>query len=594
MILKSRQGICNFNAMTNKEVFIQGFINKIAEKFNVTADIAFEIFSIASIVDRSFQEVHDNILVKGDNDGGIDGIQFIEQGDYYLMYVFQCKNTPTLAANKVDKFRNDFKDVFINGNQVNRQNLKDLQPKIDEYNQISANGFIIEPKLFFLFNGLKNDPEKSANKQIFDTYHNLDKGFEIWDSDDIYSKISTLIKSQSRRNNINYTFNPENSNISLQDNQALYSFSIQNVRAVNFRITALKLCELIKLELDQNGSYDFLFSENIRGFLGMRARANQKMLQTLNDPMESIYFPFLNNGITIICDKLSIPSGPQGGNYNIPVLNPIIVNGLQTSRVLYKQYQKDPSTVENVFVNIRLYESDDPVLIDKITDATNTQTPINFRDKVSNKNFNDWTKQLFELSNIAYLTKRGETFSNKLSKELNESVNSDTVLKFWYATFYEKPEIAKNSISTVLEDIFDGANSVNPLKLLFNGSQDSKIYVQLLRAYKIYKKVQSKKPSLAKTKNFIPYADELISYGVYKFLSTNLSLIDVDDSLNIAYSDSVATIETIVNQNIQLHDQAGKSFSLASYFKKPKCKVDFNVEKGIIESDNLISTLKEL
>lgn len=574
--------------MSNKEIFITGYLEKISQTFAIDIDTAFEIFSIATVIDRSFQEVYDNILIKGTKDGGVDGIHFIEQGDYYLMYVFQCKNSKGIKANQVDKFRNDFKDIFINGNKANKQNLEDLQPKIDEYTQISANGYIIEPKLFFLYNGLNNDDSRGANQQIFDTYHNIDQGFEIWDSENIYSKISNLIKAQNRRKDINFTFKPENSNISLQDNQSLYSYSIQNVRAINFRIPAVDLCELISLELTQNGTYDYLFSENIRGFLGMRARANQKMSQTLDNNTESIYFPFLNNGITIICQKLVIPTSPQAGVYNVPAINPVIVNGLQTSRVLYTKYKESKTSIQNVFVNIRLYETDDPELIDKITDATNTQTPINFRDKVSNKNFNEWTKQLFEINNIAYLTKRGETFSNKLSKDLNESVNSDTVLKFWFATFYEKPDIAKNSISKVLEEIYDGANSANPLKSLFNGSKDSPIYHQLLRAYIIYKKVQLEKQNSKNSSNFLPYSDELLSYGMYKELSDDLSIIDNEQALNKAYRKAYNTISEIVIQDIEKHKNANKSFSFPSYFKRPKCKVDYNTALGIIEEDNLL------
>ncbi len=213
------------------------------------------------------------------------------------------------------------------------------------------------------------------------------------------------------------------------------------------------------------------------------------MQMTLESPDDSIYFPFLNNGITIICDKLTLPNSPQDGKYIIPAINPVIVNGLQTTRVIYNQYKEKPENIKNVFINVRLYESDDADLVDKITDATNTQTPINFRDKVSNKGFNSYTKALFEQHGIAYITKRGESFSNRLSRDMKETVNSDTVLKFWYASYFEKPETAKNSIAKVLEEIYDATNTASPLSRLFSGAKDSCIYLQLFRAYKIYRKI---------------------------------------------------------------------------------------------------------
>lgn len=64
--------------MDNKQLFIDGYLNRISNQFNVTKDIAFEIFSIAAITERPFQEVYDDILIrqkpnlKG-QDGGLDG-----------------------------------------------------------------------------------------------------------------------------------------------------------------------------------------------------------------------------------------------------------------------------------------------------------------------------------------------------------------------------------------------------------------------------------------------------------------------------------------------------------------------------------------
>lgn len=579
--------------MSNKDLFLEGYIDKISSSFQVDGDTAFEIFSIAAVLDRSFQDVYDDTIIKGSKDGGIDGVYFQEQGDYYIMHVFQCKNSNSLKLNQIDKFRNDFNDIFIHGNQVGKPNVEDLIPKINEYKQLSTSGYIIDPRLYFLYSGENNNPNYAGNIQAFNAYHDVDNGFEIWDSNSIYSKISALIKAQNRRNDIRFVFTPENSNVALRDNQALYSYSIQNVRATNFRISALQLCELVEEELNSNSTYDFLFSENIRGYLGMRARANKKMSQTIDDANDAIYFPFLNNGITIICEKLSLPNGPQDGEYIIPTTNPVIVNGLQTTRVIYSKFKESPTKVRDIFLNIRLYETDDPTLIDKITDATNTQTPINFRDKVSNKDFNSWTKELFELNDIAYITKRGETFSNKLSKDGKETINSDTVIKYWYATFYEKPEIAKNSISTVLETIFDATNSNNPLNKLFDGSEESPLYSQLLIAYKIYKKVQEKKKTKRNENQFVLYSDELLSYGTYKNLESDLTKVDSVSELERAYENAYSIVEKIVNEDIEAHNRVNKTFSFPGYFKRPKSKVDYNNKSNIIEEEDLVADLLE-
>ena len=94
------------------------------------------------------------------------------------------------------------------------------------------------------------------------------------------------------------------------------------------------------------------------------------------------------------------------------VKNPIIVNGLQTTRIIYDIYQTNQLLLDNVYVLVRLYETTDDELVRKITDATNTQSAIDYRDKISNSNFNKYTKEVFANAGIGYLTKRGETFDN--------------------------------------------------------------------------------------------------------------------------------------------------------------------------------------
>ncbi|MBK8352722.1 MAG: hypothetical protein IPL21_13960 [Saprospirales bacterium] len=139
-------------------------------------------------------------------DGGIDGIWFNDLGDYYEMYVFQCKNSPGLKDNELDKFRNDVKDIFVDGNKVGKTKISDLAPFIDEYKNITQNGKIIDIKLFFIFNGNKVDPNYGNNEHIYNAYNNPDRFFLIYDSNWIYEKISSMAKNH--RNKVEFTFHP--------------------------------------------------------------------------------------------------------------------------------------------------------------------------------------------------------------------------------------------------------------------------------------------------------------------------------------------------------------------------------------------------
>ena len=584
--------------MDNKNLFIEGYLSKIIERFNssdfrVDRDVAFEIFAIATITERPFQEVYDDILIKGKGDGGIDGSLFIEQGSSYTLMVFQCKNSNALKQNELDKFRNDVNELFIDG--ISKLNIANIQTKIDDHKQFSADGYIVGIKRYFLYSGLNNDANHKFNIDNYNVYHQPDI-YEIWDSEALYSKISQLIKIQNHRQEIRFVFHPQPSNIITSDRQGLYTYSVGNVRAANFRIEAKELCKLIEEEVSKNNTYEFLFSDNIRSFLGFKVRPNQRMKETLKLGT-AFYFPLLNNGVTIICERMILPPTAQAGSYILPTYNPVIVNGLQTTRVIYEVYQDDQrkaiDSLENVFVNIRLYETSDTEIVDKITDATNTQTPISYKDKVSNKDFNIYVKEIFNNQNIAYISKRGEVFSDPRSRKLLDTIESDTLLRFWYATFYEQPETAKNSVYEVMEVIFDATNGSHPLTKLFNGEKDSPIYQQLLYTYRIYRYVQDAKGRLEQhTKEYAGHISELLAYGIYKYCEKNLSSINDEEKLEEACQFSLKVVESIVKHQIELYKQQEKNgFSYSSYFRKARSRFDYNQAAKIIENDHLLESL---
>ena len=543
---------------------------------------------MAAILDKTFDEIYADVIIKGSSDGGIDGISFDEQDGFYIMEVFQCKNSPKLSQNQLEKLKQDFAEVFENGRR-DKPNTEGLMPKLDEYISITKKGYHIDHHLNFIFNGDVEDKKYAANKDLFESYNDSANNFLIFDSNELDKRIDNLIKSDRRRKEVKFTFNAEKSNISPKEPQALISFSILNVKAVNFRMKALELCELVDLEIKTNGTEYKLFSENIRGFLGYN-KTNRKIKATLDNTSESIYFPFLNNGITILCDEMQIPSNQQAGQYIVPVVNPVIVNGLQTTKVIHEIYEKDKTKLDDVYITVRLYETKDQDLVNKITEATNTQTSINFRDKISNKDFQKYVKLLFENKGIAYISKRGEIFTNQLSKEMHESITSEKAIKFWYATYYEKPEIAKNSISGVLEEVFDATNQENPLATLFDGDKNSPVYLQIYNSYLIMKLVVEKKKSRTDADDLLEHSDELLSYGIYKYLMGN----QLDYSQNYikdGYQYAVEIVRKNVSDEKDRREQNGETYSHSSYFKSAQCRINYNTVAGISETYDLIEKL---
>ena len=86
----------------------------------------------------------------------------------------------------------------------------------------------------------------------------------------------------------------------------------------------------------------------------------------------------------------------------------------------------------------------------------------------------------------------------------------------------------------------------------------------------------------------------MISYGIYKYIGTRLEEYKNMTKLDEAYTDTVSVIDKLVQKNKKELEEKEKTFSFNGYFKKPKCRYDFNEEKDITESDTLIDDLKHI
>src|SRR5262249_39781363 len=120
---------------------------------------------------------------------------------------------------------------------------------------------------------------------------------------------------------------------------------------------------------------------NIRRFLGTRGGVNADILRTCTDLQSSYEFWFLNNGITMICDSLDAVTDPD--NPHIKLTNTQIVNGCQTATTLALA-QREGQLAADVRVMVRIYETTNTDLVDKIVLTTNSQNQISSRDLRAN------------------------------------------------------------------------------------------------------------------------------------------------------------------------------------------------------------------
>ena len=113
-----------------------------------------------------------------------------------------------------------------------------------------------------------------------------------------------------------------------------------------------------------------MFDDNVRDFF-RDVRVNSSIKDTILNKKGQEFW-WLNNGITILASKIK-PIGKK-----LQLTAPLIVNGLQTTRVLFDALKNANPESEQRKIQIRAIEvdEDDAALRDNIIRATNSQTPI--------------------------------------------------------------------------------------------------------------------------------------------------------------------------------------------------------------------------
>lgn len=158
---------------------------------------------------------------------------------------------------------------------------------------------------------------------------------------------------------------------------AIIQFDGQSIRVDEAFLGLVKISDyldFISLNTDKTKIRNELFARNIRTFAGTgKNKVNGNILKTLS-LSEGPDFWWLNNGITIVADKKVDIDGKRW-----KLINPSVVNGLQTSYSIFEKYNSSESISErmmNSSLMVRVVVSDDRQIQEKIIGCTNSQTAI--------------------------------------------------------------------------------------------------------------------------------------------------------------------------------------------------------------------------
>lgn len=403
------------------------------------------IFSRQYITNKATPELIDLVSTGSGQDTGFDGIgiivngvliQNIEEYQYFLdkhfrlkiSFVFiQSKATPHFKSGDVDKFYFGVKNFFDPISNLNEnENVKKFRKIKDLIYQNTLN-FDGNPKIYMYYVtvGEWKEPEDIiARKNVCVADLKAKKIFT--DINPIFldaEKLKTFYLELKRKNTKQIQFP---SKIALPD--------INNIKQ-SF-IGSLPVSEFIKMITDSDGNLQKnLFDDNVRHFQGNN-KVNREIEETLRNQNIQDALPIFNNGITIITKSLDVT-----GN-NITLFDFQIVNGCQSAHILFKN--KD-IIKEDTNIIVKIIETTEQSLINKIIQATNKQTLITDEAFESLSEFHRNLEEYYEakskqVDNPIYYERRSKQYENDPRKiKSTQIITLAGQIQSYVATVLEQP-----------------------------------------------------------------------------------------------------------------------------------------------------------
>jgi hypothetical protein len=224
-----------------------------------------------------------------------------------------------------------------------------------------------------------------------------------------------------------------------------------------------------------------LFDDNVRDYQGFN-NVNEEISQTIKSEPEK--FALLNNGITIVCDEYT-PS-----NRRITLKNPQIVNGCQTSHVLYFA-GKNGCSIEKIPLHIKIISTSDLDVTNQIVRGTNRQNIVYDEafeaTKIFHKELEDFFRAISQDYQQIYYERRSKQFQDDPRIKQTEKINLKTLTQYSVAILLNKPHMSHRHEAKLLEEFGDKIFLKHQSKLPYYA-----VSLMFINAEKIFRSEESK------------------------------------------------------------------------------------------------------
>ncbi len=256
------------------------------------------------------------------------------------------------------------------------------------------------------------------------------------------------------------------------DNENLYSCVINYYDSMsltevdNVGNSIIVLCsaeELITMLTTEDGIIrKGLFDDNVRDYQGDTV-INNEILKTITDEPKS--FILLNNGITIVCNDIIL------GNRRVIIKNPQIVNGCQTSSVLFSA-SKEKIDISNISISVKIIATQSDEITNKIVKGTNRQNIVYDEAFEITREFHKQLEELFNVlssdcqSNKIFYERRSKQYFNNPSIRPSQKVNLRIIIQSFISIFLNEPHQGHRHESKLIQEyknkIFNDSQSKLP------------------------------------------------------------------------------------------------------------------------------------
>lgn len=496
---------------------------------------AFVLLCMSTALELPLEECAE-LLTEGGNDAGVDGLHIgdIEEGDFFVT-LFQGKykvrdlsgeanfpeNGVRAALQTIQVLFNPYREVALN---------ERIAPFIEEIRSLIRDGYIPTVRVVLCNNGAKwtaqadnwvRDAEREYGNHVEFHHHNHDAIVDALKRDESIDATLTL-SGQAIVEDMNY------------------------MRVLVGRLTVREVGRLF----DDHG--DQLLQRNIRRYLGYANRVNSDIRETLLDAEKSDKFYFYNNGITVVCDRFDY-NAFQKSDYQVQLTNMQVVNGGQTCKTIQQVLNQDLlRSAESAYVMIRIYQLPDgsAEVVQDITKATNSQSPVDLRDLRSNDERQKTLALGMEQLNFTYKRQRDEGGVG------SDTVTSAAVAEAVLAVWREKPHQAKfrrrEHFGKLYDTIFNELNAA-----------------QALIATLIHRAVEQKRKNGSEDlPDFLPYASHHLAMMVGREILRDLEL-DLGDLSHRTFAKVRTALEDLDDRYYPLAVSAVDSALRACYGDRP-------------------------